>query len=83
MSIFSKIFKKRQQPIPIDKFKVVLKTEMKLSEEQKNAIITIVRDGIGQGTDLSTIAMAIIVRMNISSPIVLNRIKNGVEVIIW
>lgn len=43
MSIFSRLFKKREQPESSDTFKVVLKTEKKLSEEQENAIITIVK----------------------------------------
>ncbi len=82
MSIFSKLFKKRQQPSSPDEFKVVLKTDKKLSEEQKNAIITIVKNGIGQGADLDAIGMAIILNAGIYDPVILNRIKKGVEVII-
>jgi len=82
MSIFSKFFKKRKQLSSSDEFKVILKTDKELSEEQKNAIITIVKDGIGAGEDLNTIGMLIIMNANICDPVILNRIKNCVEVII-
>lgn len=82
MSFFSRLFKKRKQPYSSDNFKVVLKTEKKLSEEQRNAIITIVKDGIRSGEDFSSIGISIIMNTGIYDPVILNRIKNGVEVII-
>jgi len=82
MSIFSKLFKKRQQPSSSDEFKIVLKTGKQLSEEQRNAILTIVANGISRGADLDAIGMMIIMNAGICDPVILNRIKNCVEVII-
>lgn len=82
MSIFSRLFKKREQPESSDTFKVVLKTEKKLSEEQKKAIITIVKDGTMSGVEPSDIAIKIMMSTGIYDMVILNRIKNGVEVIL-
>ena len=81
MSIFSKLFKKRQQPSSPDELKVVLKTDKKLSDEQKNAIITIVKDGTMSGVEPSDIAIKIMMSTGIYDMVILNRVKNGVEVI--
>ena len=81
MSIFSKLFKKRQQPSSSDDFKVILKTEKELSEEQRNTIITIVKDGTISGLEPSDIAIKIMMSTGIYDMVILNRIKNGVEVI--
>ena len=81
MSIFSKLFKKRQQPSSSDDFKVILKTEKELSEEQRNTIITIVKDGTISGIEPSDIAIKIMMSTGIYDMVILNRIKNGVEVI--
>ena len=43
MNIFSGIFSKWKKTESSDDFKVVLKTDKKLSEEQKDAIITITK----------------------------------------
>lgn len=80
MSIFSRLFKKRKQPESSDTFKVVLKTEKKLSEEQKNAIIAIVKDGTMSGLDPCEIGMEIMMSTGTSDMVIVNRIKNGVEV---
>ena len=82
MNIFSKLFKKRNSPESSDNFKVILKTKKKLSEEQRNAIISIVKNAIRSGEDFSTIGILIIMNADIHDPVILNRIKNGVEVII-
>ena len=82
MGFFSRPFKKRKQPRPSDKLKIVLNTDKDLSEEQRNAIFTIVRAGIEAEEDLGTIGLIIIMNADIYSGVILNRIKNGVEVIV-
>ena len=81
MSIFSRLFKKREQPESSDTFKVVLKTEKKLSEEQENAIITIVKNGTMSGDEPGDIEIKVMMSTGIYDMVILNRIKNGVEVI--
>ena len=81
MSIFSRLFKKREQPESSDTFEVVLKTEKKLSEEQKNAIITIVKDGTMSGVEPGDIAIKVMMSTGIYDMVILNRLKNGVDVI--
>lgn len=81
MGIFSKLFKKREQPESSDNFNVILKTKKELSEEQKNAIITIVKDGTMSGVEPSDIAIKIMMSTGIYDMVILNRVKNGVEVI--
>lgn len=81
MNIFNKIFKKRKQPESSDNFKVILKTEKQLSEEQKNAIITIVKDATMSGEQPGDIAILIMMATGIYDMVILNRVKNGVEVI--
>ena len=81
MGIFSRLFKKREQPESSDTFNVILKTKKELSEEQKNAIITIVKDGIMSGVEPSDIAIKIMMSTGIYDMVILNRVKNGVEVI--
>lgn len=81
MGIFSKLFKKRKQPESSDTFNVILKTKKELSEEQKNAIITIVKDGTMSGVEPSDIAIKIMMSTGIYDMVILNRVKNGVEVI--
>lgn len=83
MSFLDKLFNKRQQPKSFDDFKVFIKTENDLSEEQKNAIITIVKDGIRDGEEWKTIGLLIIMNAGIhTSNVGLIRVKNGIEVII-
>lgn len=81
MGIFSRLFKKREQPESSDTFNVILKTKKELSEEQKNAIITIVKDGTMSGVEPSDIAIKIMMSTGIYDMVILNRVKNGVEVI--
>lgn len=81
MGIFSNLFKKRKQPESSDTFNVILKTKKELSEEQKNAIITIVKDGIMSGVEPSDIAIKIMMSTGIYDMVILNGVKNGVEVI--
>lgn len=91
MSILDKLFKKRQpktNSIPFtelesatDGFKVVLKTEKNLSEEQRNTIITIVKNGMASNSEPSDICINIMMSTGIYDVMILNRIENGVEVI--
>ena len=81
MGIFSRLFKKREHPKSSDTFNVILKTKKELSEEQKNAIITIVKDGTMSGVEPSDIAIKIMMSTGIYDMVILNRVKNGVEVI--
>lgn len=81
MGIFSRLFKKREHHMSSDTFTVILKTKKKLSEEQKNAIIAIVKDGIMSGVQNRDIAIGIMIVTEIYDTVVLNRIENGVEVI--
>lgn len=81
MGIFSRLFKKREQPESSDAFNVILTTKKKLSEEQKNAIITIVKDGTMSGVEPRDIAIKIMMSTGIYDVVILNRVKNGVEVI--
>ena len=76
------IFKKRKQTESSDNVKVILKTAKKLSEEERNTIITIVKDGIRAGEDFGSIGVMIIMITGIRAPVVLNRTENGVEVVI-
>ena len=81
MGFFGKLFNKRKQPESSDTFNVILETKKELSEEQKNAIITIVKEGTMSGTQFSDIAIQIMMSTGIYDTVILNRIKNGVEVI--
>ncbi len=81
MGIFSRLFKKREQPESSDAFNVILTTKKELSEEQKNAIITIVKDGTMSGVEPRDIAIKIMMSTGIYDVVILNRVKNGVEVI--
>jgi len=81
MSILDKIFKKRKPHDSSDDFKIILRTNKKLSEENKNTIFAIVKNGIESNSDFSNIAINIMMNTEIYEPIIINRIKNGVEVI--
>ena len=81
MGIFSRLFKKREQPESSDAFNVILTTKKELSEEQKNAIITIVKDCTMSGVEPRDIAIKIMMSTGIYDVVILNRVKNGVEVI--
>ena len=79
MGIFSKLFQKRKQAKSSDNFNVVLYTKKNLSEEQKNAIISIVKNGNMSGIALSDISIQIMMSTGIYNVIILNRIKDGIE----
>lgn len=83
MDIFEK-HKKLQQvnSSTEDKFEVVLKTEKNFSEEEKKAIILTVKNGIMSGLGNRAIAMRLIIQFELSDMVILNRMKDGIEVII-
>ena len=81
MNFYRRLFKKREYSISSDTFNVILKTKKYLSEEQKNAIIVIVKDGIMSGDKFSDIAIEIMMSTGIYDTVILNRIKDCVEVI--
>ena len=83
MGILEKVFKKRKHPesVPEKDTKVILKTKKILSQDQKNFIITIVKDGIASGAPYSDIAINIMTSTGIYDMIMINSIDDGVEVI--
>ena len=83
MSFFTKLFKKKQKQHGSsgNNITVTLKTKQHLSEEQKNAIITIIKDGCDCGIGLDDIAIKIMLSTEIYHPISISRNKNSVEVI--
>ena len=80
MGFFSRFFKRQPTVFP-DTFKVVLTTDKKLSEEQKNVITQMVKDGTLSGCDPSDIAINIMLYTGCFEPVILHRIDNGVEAI--
>lgn len=82
MSFFNKRTKKRQQPKIPDDFQVVFNTSENLSEKQKNAIITIIKDGIAGGEDLYDIVILISMCMKLPNVGIRYKDKNSIEVII-
>lgn len=83
MSILEKVFKNRKHPksVPEGDLNVILKTKKVLSQDQKNFIITIVKDGIISGVPYSDIAINIMTSTGIYDMIMINSIDDGVEVI--
>ena len=78
MSILDKILKNRQIP-PYHSSLVTLKTDKNLSEEQKQEIISIVRNRL----DISypaEIAIAIMEYTGIYEPVILTQSEKGVEI---
>ncbi len=86
MSILSKMFKKRNQDrleVINDDVEVILKTEKDLSEEQRNVIVNIVKNGTMSGADPSNIVVQMMMATGIFDVVILNRIKdNVIEVVI-
>ncbi len=87
MGILNKIFKKRNQDsleVINDDVEVILKTEKDLSEEQRNVIVNIVKNGTMSGADPSNIVVQMMMATGIFDVVILNRIKDDVsEVVIW
>ena len=82
MKLFDKLFKKRKNSEPQEDIMVVIKTEKELTDEQKNTILRIVKEGIKIDASLSYMGMAIILEAGVYTPVILNKTPNGIEVII-
>ena len=84
MNFLSKLFERRKEPKgSLNQINVVVNTDIDEFKEQKDAIISIVRDGIMKEHDFKIIGINIVLKLHIVSNIVtLNSIDNGVEVII-
>lgn len=85
MGILSKIFKRNEDSLEVknDDIKVILKTEKDLSEEQRNVIVNIVKNGTMSGADPSNIVVQMMMATGIFDVMFLNRIKDDViEVVI-
>lgn len=85
MGILSKIFKRNEDSLEVknDDIEVILKTEKDLSEEQRNVIVNIVKNGTMSGADPSNIVVQMMMATGIFDVVILNRIKDDViEVVI-
>lgn len=82
MSFINTLFKKRKQPLSSDNLEVSFDTDKNLSEEQKSAIIDIVKDGIDTKTNFHDIAIKIAITCPLAcTGVSIYETKNGVEVI--
>lgn len=82
MSIFRR--RKLQQvkdPSTYD-VKLVLKTEKNFTDEEKEAINIAVKNGVMSGMSNSDIGIMLIMKFGLSDMVILNRAKDGIEVII-
>ena len=82
MSFFSKSTRKRQQPKSSNDVNVVFITNKELSEEQKNAIETIVKKAGKSDEDSTSIEILISMTTGILSVVNFNDSTNSIEVII-
>ena len=82
MKLFDKLFEKRKKSEIQEDITVVIKTDKELTEEQKNTIARIIKEGIEINASLSYMGMAIIMEAAVYTPVILNKIPNGIEVII-
>ena len=82
MKLFNKLFEKRKKSEIQEEITVVIKTDKELTEEQKNTIARIIKEGIKINASLSYMGMAIIMEAAVYTPVILNKIPNGIEVII-
>lgn len=65
-----------------DELKIVLCTQKSLSEEQKNTIISIVKDGIVSNQKQSSICIKVLMQTGVGEGMIINRINNCIQVII-
>ena len=79
---FSNSKKIRELPKISDDLNVVILTNKELSEKQRDAIITVVKDGTMSGELDSDIAILINMCADINDTVVLNRTNDCIEVII-
>ncbi len=79
------MFKKRNQDrleVINDDVEVILKTEKDLSEEQRNVIVNIVKNGTMSGADPSNIVVQMMMATGIFDVVILNRIKDDVSEVV-
>ena len=88
MSLLGKFFKKKQNPSSTnvetssDGIVVRIVSDTLLSEESVDVISSIVRNGIASESSLEDIGIQVLVYSGLSDPIILNKIKGGIEVIV-
>ena len=75
--------RKRKQSKTSKNLEIVLKTDLDLTEEQRNTIITIVKEGIQAGEEICDIAILIMMKVEIYKPVLINRYKNSIEIMIF
>lgn len=82
MRFLDRLFRKWQRPKSPDDVKVTLRTTKNLSEDQRNAIINILKSSVMLGLELGKINLKIWGATGISEDIVvLNRTINSIDVI--
>ena len=83
--LFEKLFNRRQQkPVSSDGISVIIDTEIELSEEQKNAIISIVKEGLELKHDFRVIGIEIMLKLKfVSNTLRMMEADDGVHVIIY
>ena len=82
MKLFDNLFKRRETLISYEDINVLIKTDKALTEKQKGTIICIVKEGVRIGASLDYMKNAIIMEAAVYTPVILNKIPNGIEVII-
>lgn len=83
MSFLDRLFRKRQRPKSHDDVQVTLRTTMDLSEEQRNAIIDILKSCVMLNLEAGKINLKIWGATGIRKDIyVLNRTINSIDVIL-
>ena len=64
-----------------DTFQVIINTDKNLSEDEKFAIVSIVKEGFASNCYMSDICIKIMMFTGFYTPIIINDIENGVEII--
>lgn len=82
MSIFKRRKLQQVKETSTEDLKVVLKTKKNFSDEEKEAISTAVKNGVISGMPNSDIGIMLIMKFGLSDMVILNRAKDGIEVII-
>lgn len=84
MKFFSRFIKKRKPQKSSDDFKVSIITDKDLSEEVKDAIISVIKDAVMDGEDDNSIVILLFMNVVDNHPnVYINRLENGdIEVII-
>lgn len=82
MNIFRRRKLQQVKKTSTEDLKVVLKTEKDFSDEEMEAISITVKNGVISGMSNSDIGIMLIMRFGLSDMVILNRMKDGIEVII-